>query len=189
VLIITARDDACKLYLAIGHVFGKILIGNCKNVVAVNKCGHRELRFLHIGHLNVCTPEELDAVFDLATLRGATVEYRIAFGCLNANVIMVGDALTCIRRELLSELVDVLLAQFKEFLLCGCRLFIVHGLYRGIILVPHILSDGEHLRVFVENASAIVIDLEEEVRIDGEAALFGIVLNTLLISLPFRKVM
>ena len=36
VLIIATRDEACKLYLAIGHVFGKILIGNSKNVVAVN---------------------------------------------------------------------------------------------------------------------------------------------------------
>ena len=68
VLIVAARDDACKLYLAIGHVLSKILIRNCENIVAVNKCGHRELRFLHIGHFDVCTSEELDAVFDFATL-------------------------------------------------------------------------------------------------------------------------
>ena len=68
VLIVATRDDACQLNLTIVHVLSKILVGNCENVVAVNKCRHRELRFLHIGHLNVCTSEELDAVFDFATL-------------------------------------------------------------------------------------------------------------------------
>ena len=68
VLIVAARDDASKLYLTVVHVLDKILIRNRENVVAVNKCGHRELRLLHICHLDVCTSEELDAVFDLATL-------------------------------------------------------------------------------------------------------------------------